>query len=213
MTFLKGLAKNNNKAWFESHRAEYEQVKDAGLDFVAEAGIALRAISTHVVADPKPNGGSMMRIFRDTRFAKDKSPYKTGLGFHFRHEDAGEEHGAPGFFLHVEPGASVLCAGMWHPPAEQLAAIRAAIAADGKGWAKAKATAPEWMGESLVRVPKGFDAQHAYADDLRRKDFVACTRLTDKQVLAREFGTTFVDACRRMAGANKWLADAVGAAW
>src|ERR1051326_57752 len=110
MRFLRDLAKHNEKPWFDANKARYEAIRDACLTFVEEAGLALRAVSPTVVADPRPIGGSVMRIYRDTRFSKDKSPYKThqGIGFHHRDARMKEGHSAPGYFLHVEPGKSVL---------------------------------------------------------------------------------------------------------
>ena len=85
--FLADLAENNRREWFQANKDRYEtHVKDALLDFVSDFGERLTGISPHMVADPRPSGGSMFRIYRDVRFSKDKSPYKTNAGVHFRHE-------------------------------------------------------------------------------------------------------------------------------
>ena len=212
LSFLRGIKAHNEKAWFEKNRARYDAIKEAGLGFVEAAGMELRAISPAIVADARPVGGSFMRIHRDVRFAKDKSPYKTHLGAHFRHREAGEGHAAPGYFLHVGPGESGAYAGMWHPEAPALAKVRAAIATRPAEWKKAKGKLAI-EGESLQKVPRGFAADHAMAEDLRRKDFVASVTFTDAQVLAPDFVKTFAKACRTMAPLNAFLADAVGAKW
>ena len=93
--FLSELAENNNREWFQDNKARYERdVRDALVRFVADFGDRLHEISPHMVADPRLSGGSIFRIYRDVRFSKDKSPYKTNAGMHFRHEVGREVHGA-----------------------------------------------------------------------------------------------------------------------
>jgi uncharacterized protein (TIGR02453 family) len=215
LPFLRELARNNNRAWFQANKRRYESgVRDAGLRFVREAGPLLTSLSRHLVADPRPVGGSMTRIYRDIRFSKDKSPYKTGIGIHFFHDAMGlkEEH-LPGFYLHLEPRESVVAAGIWQPEPPALQKIRSAIVGRSPAWAKVRAAGFTLGGESLKRVPPGFDAEHRYADDLRRKDFVASLPLTDREVASAAFAPTFVDRCRTLEPLNAFLAKAVGVAW
>ena len=102
--FMRELKANNERPWFEANKARYRaEVRDPMLDFIEAFAEPLAEISPHFRADPRPNGGSLFRIYRDTRFAKDKTPYKTNVGAHFRHE-AGKDAHAPGFYLHLEPG-------------------------------------------------------------------------------------------------------------
>ena len=97
--FLRELADNNDREWFADNKARYvAEVRDPMLDFIADFGPDLHKISARYVADPRANGGSLFRIHRDVRFAKDKRPYKTNAGAHFRHEAARNAH-APGFYL------------------------------------------------------------------------------------------------------------------
>src|SRR5438105_12571000 len=80
---LEKLKRNNNRDWFAAHKGEYEEhVRNPMIRFVSDFGPRLRKISSHLVADPRPVGGSMFRIYRDTRFSRDKSPYKTHIGVH-----------------------------------------------------------------------------------------------------------------------------------
>ena len=130
----------------------------------------LRRISQRFVADPRPSGGSMFRIYRDTRFARDKSPYKTHIGLQFRHERAKDVH-APGFYLHLEPGNVFVGAGIWHPDTKTQRAIRQAIVDDPTGWKRATrgrkfGKTHALVGDSLKRPPRDFDAEHPLVEDL-----------------------------------------------
>ena len=91
--FLRDLERNNNREWFADNRERYENdLKRPLLLFIADFGSRLEKISGHMVADPRPTGGSLFRIHRDIRFSKDKTPYKTNAGVHFRHEAAKDAH-------------------------------------------------------------------------------------------------------------------------
>src|SRR5215472_16345247 len=103
--FLRALKKHNNREWFQANKSRYESsVRDPILRFISDFGSRLDKISPKFVADPRPNGGSMMRIYRDIRFSADKSPYKTELGVAFWHEDAGKEMQSPSYFMMISPG-------------------------------------------------------------------------------------------------------------
>jgi len=212
--FLRDLAANNDRQWFEANKERYEdELKDPALSFISSFGPNLKAISPHFDAIPKAVGGSLFRIYRDTRFAKDKTPYKTHLGIQFRHQQAKDVH-APGFYLHIEPGASMIGIGLWHPDGPSLARIREGIASDPRGWVKARddkrfRQAFELGGESLKRPPTGYDADHPLIEDLKRKDFIAFAKLAQKQVLAPDFLALFTAHCRAAAPYMRWLCKAV----
>ena len=126
--FLRDLVKHNDREWFAKHKARYEEhVRDPMLRFIEDLGPVLQEIAPRFVADPRPVGGSMFRIHRDTRFSKDKSPYKTHVGIRFPHK-AGKDVHAPGFYLHLEPGQVFFGCGVWHPDGATLARIRGSIA-------------------------------------------------------------------------------------
>ena len=113
--FLSDLSENNNREWFQANKDRYERdVRDRLVQFVADFDSRLTEISPHMVADPRPSGGSVFRIYRDVRFSKDKSPYKTNAAIHFRHEVGRKVHG-PGFYLHLQPGSVFTGAGIWRP--------------------------------------------------------------------------------------------------
>src|SRR2546423_8400728 len=102
--FLKGLARNNDRVWFQKNKQRYERyVLAPSLRFIKDAGAELRAVSPYLVADPRPFGGALFRIYRDIRFSKDKSPYKTNVAMEFRHPRGGKKT-YTGLYLHLEQG-------------------------------------------------------------------------------------------------------------
>src|SRR4051812_22823600 len=212
LRFLGELKKHNERPWFEKNKARYEtSVRDAMLDLVAELQPRLRKVSRKVMVEPK----SVMRIYRDVRFSKDKSPYKTYLGAMFRHAD-GKESPAPGFYLHVEPGETMVGGGVWHPEGKALKGIRDAIVEDSAGWKKVtagllKGAGCSMIGESLKRPPPGYDPEHPLIEDLKRKDFCVAMEFTDAQVTSKKFPDEIGKAAEKMAPFMKFLAEAVGA--
>lgn len=214
-TFLRQLKKNNNREWFQANKTRYEaDVRDPMLRFIADFAVPLAKISRQFVADPRPVGGSLFRIYRDTRFSRDKSPYKTAAAAHFRHEACGEVHG-PGFYFHLEPGDVAAGGGIWHPEADPLAKIRAAIAEHPDQWKRAvsgkafKAVCELW-GEKLLRPPKGFDPAHPLIEDLKRKDFVAMASFTEADACTPGFADRVAEVYRLSAPFMAFLTKAVG---
>ena len=216
--FLLELRAHNDREWFAANKARYERdVRDPLLAFIRDAAAPLGRISREVVADPRPSGGSLFRIYRDTRFAKDKSPYKTHAAAQFRHR-AGKDVHAPGFYLHLEPGAVFIGAGLWRPEPAALLAVRKAIAARPGAWKRAVGSANfkracVLEGEVAKRPPRGFAPDHRHIDDIRRKDFIAVTRLTEKDAIAAGFLQKFAASCRAAAPLNAFLCKALGHAW
>ena len=216
--FLAELNLNNNREWFQANKARYESdVRDPLLDFVAEFGERLGDISPHYVADPRPVGGSIFRIYRDVRFSRDKSPYKTAAAAHFRHEVGREVHG-PGFYLHLEPGEVFAGVGLWHPVSPTLGKIRDAIVANSARWQsivndKGFASQFEMDGESLSRPPKGYDPGHLLIEDLKREDFVASRAFSEEEACAPNFIDRYADACRVGGPFMEFLTTAAGLPW
>ena len=189
-SFLKDLAAHNDRAWFNDHRDRYEEhYRDAGVRFVADFGPQIRAVSPHLVVDPRPHGGSLLRIFRDIRFKKDKRPYKTHVGMSFAHESGKGIH-APGIYLHLEPGGSFVAGGLWRPPTAVLRPIRQAMVAAPDRWRTVIASLTdagyENFGEQLQRVPAGFPGDHPLADELRWKSHGFSIGLTQQDVLSTD---------------------------
>lgn len=185
--FFRELAANNEKAWFEENKPRYrESVINPLCDFMHAMAPRVARISKHIVVDPRPNGGSMFRIYRDVRFSKDKSPYKTNAGVHFRHALGRDAH-APGFYMHFDPREVFFGGGVWMAEPDGLSKIRHAIADDPKGWKKIlddKALKQKFNGvegDALARPPKGFDPSHPFINDIKRKSFYAMHIATPKQ--------------------------------
>jgi uncharacterized protein (TIGR02453 family) len=213
-SFLADLRANNDREWFAANKHRYEEhVLEPALAFINAFAPRLEKISPHFRADARPSGGSLFRIYRDTRFAKDKSPYKTNVGIHFRHERAKDAH-APGYYLHIGPGEVFAGGGMWHPDTGSATRIREAIVADPAGWKRATrggafAKRLQLGGDLLKRVPPWADAEHPFADDLKRKDFFGSTRLTEQAVLAPGFVDEYARICRAAAPLMHFLCDAL----
>jgi uncharacterized protein (TIGR02453 family) len=214
MRFLRDLRTNNNREWFQKNKGRYESAVQApAVRFIEAAGPRLAKLSPHIVADARPFGGSLSRIYRDTRFSKDKSPYKTAVGIHFAHDNAAKGENRPGYFLHIAPGESMVASGIWHPPPPDLTKIRNAIASTSGSWGKVLKRGLELGGESYARVPAGFDPNHRYAVDLRRKDFYAFHHFADSVVARPGFLDEFDAACRDLEPLNEFLARATGVPW
>ncbi len=213
-SFLADLRANNDREWFAANRDRYEDhLLEPALAFIAAFAPRLEKISRHFRADARPSGGSLFRIYRDTRFSKDKSPYKTNLGIHFRHEQA-KSVNAPGYYLHIGPGEVFAGGGIWHPPTEAATRIREAIVEDPKRWKQAAhggafAKRLELGGDSLKRIPSWADPEHPYADDLRRKDFFGWARLSEADVIAPGLVDEYARTCRAAAPLMRFLCDAL----
>lgn len=215
LRFLSDLRAHNDRVWFQANKERFEsKVRDPMLHFIADLGPRLKKISPHFVCDPRPVGGSMLRIYRDTRFAKDKSPYKTHIGAHFWHAKA-KDDSSPGFYLRIEPGASMTGAGIWHPEPPALKKIRDRIVADAKGWQRATSgrefrSACGMVGESLKRPPPGYDPDHPFIEDLKRKDFATSLALADRDIASGKLMDTVIDAFRTTAPFVQFLTRSVG---
>jgi len=185
--YLKQLAKNNRRPWFNDNKHRYESaVREPALAFIESMAPELKKLSPHFRASAKKIGGSLMRVYRDTRFARDKTPYKTNIGIHFRHELAKDVH-APGFYVHIEPGNCFIGAGIWKPDSKILTKIREFISDNPHAWRKTTRRASfnrdfQFMGAVLKRAPRGIDPDHPLIDDLKRKDFIVRVGFDDAKI-------------------------------
>ncbi|HEX9728188.1 MAG TPA: DUF2461 domain-containing protein [Gemmatimonadales bacterium] len=193
LRFLRGLARNNAKPWFEAHRSDYENhVRTPMQQLIEEMDVRFARFAPEFTGDPKR---SMFRIHRDTRFSHDKSPYKGHAACWFRHRHAdhkvgGEaEGGGAGFYFHLQPGASFVGGGIWRPPRGLLNNLRDGIADDPAGF-ETIVMHPAFRrrfggldgGDVLKRMPRGFADDHPAAEWLRYKSFTVGRRVTDTQV-------------------------------
>ena len=190
--FLEELADNNNRPWFRENKWRYDrEVLEPCLAFIRAFAPRLKKTSKFFVASDRRVGGSLMRVYRDTRFSKDKRPYKTNVGIQFRHEFGRDVH-APGFYVHVAPDECFLAVGVWRPGRESLGLIRQAIVDEGDRWRRASSDRTfresfELEGDTLKRPPRGFPADHPSVEDLKRTDFIGLCDLSEQDVLDEGF--------------------------
>ncbi|HEY8437381.1 MAG TPA: DUF2461 domain-containing protein [Candidatus Limnocylindrales bacterium] len=220
--FLAELAANNDRAWFQPRKAEYERLLKVPLEQLCvalEEQFRTRDIPLH--ADPVK---SPFRIYRDTRFSKDKSPYKPNISASFGWAGdgvdaaAGRSHTenvhASGGYFHLQPGEIYVGGGVWHPDGAWLTAFRNRIVADHRSF-DAIVSAPAFReafgpvsddGESLKRVPPGYPADHPAADLLRKKNVTFGRRLSDAEALSAELPVVLADAFETATPLMRWLA-------
>lgn len=189
--FLAELAENNNRDWFDCNRQRYEdEVREPAFRYIRSMEEPMATVSSFFNVEAKKSGGSLMRVFRDTRFSKDKAPYKTNIGIQFRH-CAGKDVHAPGFYLHIEPGEMFLAAGIWSPDNPTLNKVRMLMDEYPEEWLAIKRALVnkrsgfEFHGDSLKRAPKGFAPDHPLIEDLKRKHFIAVKQLDAKTILGK----------------------------
>jgi uncharacterized protein (TIGR02453 family) len=193
--FLVDLAENNTREWFQPRKGDYERLLKEPLEaFVVALGERFETRGLPLRADPAK---SPFRIYRDVRFSKDKTPYKTHVSASFPWVEGGElagshsdEGGNPGGYFHMGPGEVFVGGGMWHPPTAKLAAFRASIADDPLTLRRIidepafKRLFGAISGDKLKRVPPGYPADHPEAELLKHKDVTFGHRLADSDVLS-----------------------------
>ncbi len=190
--FLRQLSRNNNRDWFRENKPRYERdVQEPSLAFIRAFRPRLKKISEFFTAIDRRSGGSLMRGYRDTRFRGADEPYKTNVGIQFRHEFGRDIH-APGFYVHLEPDACFLAAGLWRPDSVTLRQVREKIVDDSARWWRVRnnktfRTLFSLDGGSLKKCPLGFPADHPCIEDLRRTDFIAVAEMEEAETLQKEF--------------------------
>ncbi len=214
--FFRELKQNNERPWFEANKPRFKDSVQAPMSaFIAAMAPRLAKVSKNFVADPRPNGGSMFRIYRDVRFSKDKRPYKEHAACHFRHTLARDVH-APGFYMHFTDDEVFFGGGMWMPEPDALGKIRDRIAKKPAAWKTViadktfKKTFDGVDGEALTRPPRGYDPNHPLIEDIKKKSFFAGSESSVKSAgsakLLDEVAATFAAAKSLM----KFLCDAQG---
>ena len=200
MRFFRDLEANNNRPWFNENKERYvRSVVEPMSAFITAMAPRLAKISEHYIANAKPHGGSMFRIYRDTRFSKDKTPYKTHAAAQFRH-DAGKDAHAPGFYAHFARDGLHFGGGIWRPPSAHLTKIREYIVDNPTEWtrikgAKAVKDRGGIRGDGLVRPPRGFDPEHRHIDDLKRKSFFVMAEAKPSLLRKPELVNEVATAC------------------
>lgn len=213
--FLQELSRNNNREWFQANKSRYEElVLDVALHFIQSMQDPLAEIAPRFVAQATRVGGSLMRVYRDTRFSKNKTPYKTNIGIQFRHERAKDVH-SPGFYVHVAPEEVFIGVGMWRPDPDSLRAIRERIAAKPAEWQRTVGDAKfkrrfDLGGEVLTRPPRGFDKDQECIEDIKRKSFIAVQSLAVEDCLSPQFQRKVENAFKVGTPYMQFLCKAVG---
>lgn len=189
LDFLKKLAQNNNKTWFDEHRSEYQAARKEWLNFVQQLLIELIELNPEFVhLEPHK---CIYRINRDVRFGKDKTPYKKNFGAFF--VPGGKMSGRAGYYLHLEPGNCFLAGGMHCPDSTFVHQIRDTIANDRGTFRqiveakKFKADCGEILGPKLKRPPRGYDPEHPDLKYLKLKGYIVCINIPDKAYHQADF--------------------------
>ncbi len=195
LSFLDDLKRNNNRDWFNANKTAFQQEQEL---IEAFAGALLHDLNAHDVIETASGKKSLYRIYRDTRFSADKTPYKTHWSGSFKRA---AKHRRGGYYFHIERGNSFVGGGFWGPEKEDLKRIREEIAHDATLLRKILnsqsfiSTFESLKGEQLKTTPKGFDAGHPDVDLLRYKQFLLIRRFSDEDVLSPDFanqvGQTF----------------------
>jgi uncharacterized protein (TIGR02453 family) len=211
--FLQELTPNNNREWFTANKERYQAEYMAPAQAFVEAMEGpLAAISPGIHADPRASGGSIMRIYRDVRFAKDKTPYHNYLRFIFWLGE-GKKTELPSFFFRIDPDGAGLFAGLHIFPKDTLAAFRQAVDDEKKAATLAQAVAQvraageyEVGGDKYVRVPRGYPADHPRAEMLRYKGLWAKSPpIPDEVLTSPELINVCIQHCRNTASLVAWL--------
>jgi uncharacterized protein (TIGR02453 family) len=219
--FFRSLARNNTKQWFEAHRPAYEtEVREPMKALVEELDVRLATIAPEIVGDPKR---SLFRINRDIRFSKDKSPYKTNAGCWLYHRDSGRQvgrdsdGGSAGFYFHLDGSTAFIAGGIWMPPRDSLGRIRDAIAErpaelpgllGGAGFRRRFGSLdPE---ARLVRVPRGYPADHPAAEWLRYQSFTVARTLRPDDVVSPRLADRLARDLALLTPLVRWINRALG---
>ncbi|MFA6249708.1 MAG: DUF2461 domain-containing protein [Mucilaginibacter sp.] len=211
--FLKELVENNNREWFQANKDRYDKARGNVIELAAAVIGKLHQVDPSVSADLDPKK-CVMRIYRDIRFSKNKTPYKNNFGISLPTQ--GSKLGGVEYYLQIQPGKSFIAGGYWMPEAEHLKAIRQEIdynAADLKKVIDDK----EFVGlfgefrkqDQLKTTPKGYDADNENIDLLRLKSFIVVHQLKDKEVTSANAADEIVDMCSRIYPLNVFLKNAI----
>lgn len=211
LQFLLDLGQNNDRAWFQPRKAEYERLLKAPLEALCAAlGDEFAARGIPLTSDPVK---SPFRIYRDVRFSKDKSPYKTAVSASF---PWGGEGGGVGGYFHLQPGQVYVGGGMWHPSPARLAAWRATVVGE-RSRVHAVLDAPAFAatfgpldGDRLQRAPSGYHADDPDLDLLRLKDITFGHRLADGDAGSAALPATIAEALAQAVPLLRLLATLPG---
>jgi uncharacterized protein (TIGR02453 family) len=212
LTFLKDLARNNNRVWFEKNKDRYLEVKGVFDDFL-EALHKKLLVFDESLANLNPRKLAF-RIYRDVRFSKDKRPYKVNMGAGF--SSRGKMEQEPGYYIHIEPGKSFIAGGLYMPDPPNLAKVRQEIdynpekflkILNDRKFKKLYKGLDDW--DKLKTAPKGYAKDHPYIDILKNKSFTVSHPLTDAEVANPAFVKKVAEAAKVLKPFNDFLAQAI----
>lgn len=208
--FLKQLKKNNEREWFQPRKEHYEEVlRKPFLQLIEKLGESMREKAPELRFGPK----SLFRIYRDTRFGADKSPYKTNIGASFDVVGYAKGVASPGMYLHIEPGEIFAGGGLYMPDGKQLKRIRYAMDQRPDSYLavvserKFKRFFGEIHGECLKKAPQGYLPDHPMIEHLRRKQFFVMKSFSEEQIGSAKFSTEVADVFTRALPFVRWLRD------
>ena len=210
LAFLEQLSRNNNREWFNDNKTEFEEARDVFVEFLAYLIGQIELFDKNIIGvDPKK---AMYRIYRDTRFSKDKTPYKTHFGGYIC--EFGRTSGNPGYYVHIEPeGHSIIGGGLYHPMPDVLAKVRQEIDYNGDKLMKImnkdsfKKRFDIYNEDKLVRPPKGYDETNPHIEWLKMKSFLVMESYADKVVLGKDYVERVVSGFKEMAPFNAFLRE------
>lgn len=213
LKFLKALAKNNDREWFEKNKASYLESKQMFDEFVEAMHKELTKFDKSLTGlNPKKLA---FRIYRDVRFSKDKSPYKINMGAGF--SPGGKMIQEPGYYIHIEPGnKSFVAGGMYMPDGSNLTKIRQEIDYNFKGIDKVLKNKKfrVWFDQlddfdKLKTAPKGYPKDHPHLELLKHKSYIVSHYFNDKEVVDKTFLKKVVEGCKTVKPLNDYLAEAI----
>jgi len=211
INFLIDLKNNNNREWFHANKAYYNEAKSAFEEYVNRLIPEIQKIDQEIGELTAKN--AIFRIFRDVRFSKDKSPYKTNMGAFFA--KGGRKSGYGGYYVHVEPGSSFMGGGIYMPPSDILKKLRTEIYNFPEDYIKItsdkkfKNTFKEVSGEKLKLAPKGFPKEFEHIELLKLKSYTVFKDISDKQVQDSGFVKNIIADFKVMKPFNSFLNRAV----
>ncbi len=192
LQFFTELSANNDRDWFNANKDRFKKdVQQPLVSFIEAMAPELMNVSPYFVADSRLNGGSIFRIYRDTRFSKDKTPYKTHAAAQFRHQYYKNVH-TPGFYVHFGTDRLVCGGGIWMPEPPALLKIRERIRDKPDRWQqvlddkKLKKVHGGVAGDGLTRPPKGFATEDPHIEDLKRKSYFAMAEFAPEEAMEKD---------------------------
>lgn len=211
MQFLEDLAANNNREWFLANKQRHDVARANVIDFAAAVTLELSKTDSSIAVDVNPKS-SVLRIYRDVRFSKNKTPYKNNFGINI----SGSVNSNIGYYIHVQPGNSFTGGGYWMPEAQHLKAIRQEIDYNGEVLKNIidqpdfKKTFGEFrLQEQLKTTPRDYNAEHADIDLLKLRSFAAIQAFKDKQLMKPNVISNVVSCLLKVYPLNIFLNNAI----